>query len=118
MSKGRRIKERRKFLNISQTDLAKRIHISKQSLYKYENGIVTNIPSDVIEDLSMQLKCSPGYLMGWDKEPGEYYLDSSAQLINKYNRLNNEGRKQLIDYADFLLSKEEYKKDSQGQAIS
>ena len=47
MSKGRRIKERRKFLNISQTDLAKRIHISKQSLYKYENGIVTNIPSDV-----------------------------------------------------------------------
>lgn len=66
MTKGERIRTRRMRLCISQTDLANAVKISKQTLYKYENDIVTNIPSDVIEKLSYYLECSPAYIMGWD----------------------------------------------------
>ena len=48
MTKGQRIRTKRESLNMSATDLAKRVDISKQTLYKYENDIITNIPSDVI----------------------------------------------------------------------
>ena len=45
ISIGKRIKALRESLNISQIELAERIGVSKQNLYKYENGIITNIPS-------------------------------------------------------------------------
>ena len=51
MTKGERIKHRREQLGISQTELAECIGTSKQNLYKYENDIITNIPSDRVEAL-------------------------------------------------------------------
>ncbi|MCD7723519.1 MAG: XRE family transcriptional regulator [Clostridiales bacterium] len=65
MTIGNRIRRLRSAANISQVDLAKRVGVSKQTLYKYENDIVTNIPSDKIELLSHYLNCSPQFLMGW-----------------------------------------------------
>lgn len=65
MTIGQRIKDRRERLGLGQTELADRVGISKQTLYKYENGIITNIPSDKIEAISRVLNSSPGYLMGW-----------------------------------------------------
>lgn len=67
MTVGDRIKERREYLGISQIDLAKQIHVLKQTLYKYEMNIVTNIPSDKIEEMAKILKVSPAYLMGWEE---------------------------------------------------
>ena len=63
---GQRIKKRREELNISQTDLALMVDISKQTLYKYENDIITNIPSDKIQSISKALDVTPAYLMGWE----------------------------------------------------
>lgn len=63
---GERIKNRRQELGFSQVELAKKIGVSKQSLYKYENGIITNIPSDKIELLANVLRTTPGFLMGWE----------------------------------------------------
>ena len=63
---GERIKNRRQELGFSQVELAKKIGVSKQSLYKYENGIITNIPSDKIELLANALRTTPGFLMGWE----------------------------------------------------
>ena len=63
---GERIKKLREKRGISQTDLAIQIGESKQTLYKYETGRITNIPSDKIELIASALGCSPAYLMGWD----------------------------------------------------
>lgn len=51
----------------SRTDIAAKAGITKQTLYKYENSIVTNIPSDKIEKLALILNTSPAYLMGWEE---------------------------------------------------
>lgn len=68
MDAGKRIKELRIKCGLSQTELANKIDITKQLLYKYENGIITNIPSDKIELLAKELHSSPAYIMGWEKE--------------------------------------------------
>ena len=65
MTKGQRIKQLRESMNMTQTELAQKTNIRKQTLYKYENDIVTNIPSDVIERFSEIFGCSPAYIMGW-----------------------------------------------------
>ena len=65
---GERIKKLREEKGISQTDLAIKIGESKQTLYKYETGKITNIPSDKIELLADALGCSPAFLMGWEEK--------------------------------------------------
>lgn len=69
MKIGDRIKSLRNALNISQTELANRVGTTKQNIYKYENGIITNIPSDKVEQIAMILETTPAHLMGWDEEP-------------------------------------------------
>lgn len=86
MTKGERIKRKREELNISQTDLANQVGISKQTLYKYENDIVTNIPSDVIEKLAKKLECDPAYIMGWEDVVAEYDSRDVDRAIELYAR--------------------------------
>lgn len=68
MTIGERIKKARKNRNLSQVDLAKSVGITKQTLYKYETGIITNIPSDKIESIAQVLYTTPAYIMGWGNE--------------------------------------------------
>ena len=76
MTKGQRIRKMRTEKGLFQSDLAKLVGVSKQTLYKYERDIVSNIPSDVIEKLASALDCSPEFLMGWDVEwEGEPFND-------------------------------------------
>ena len=64
MNIGDRIKKiRTEKLRMSQVDLAKAIGVSKQTLYKYENNIVTNIPSDKIETIARLAGIAPAYLI-------------------------------------------------------
>lgn len=67
MTVGERIKELRIKLGMSQVDFADKINVSKQTLYKYENNIITNIPSDKIEATAKLGNVSPAYLMGWEQ---------------------------------------------------
>ena len=71
MSVGKRIKKLRSDLGMSQVDFAKAIGVSKQTLYKYENDLITNIPSDKIEAAAALCKVTPGFLMGWDEDADE-----------------------------------------------
>lgn len=69
MDKGKIIKLLREQKGFSQVELADKIGVSKQTLYKYEKGIVTNIPSDKIEALAKALGTTPEVLMGWAEPP-------------------------------------------------
>lgn len=90
MTVGMRIKKKREDCGISQTDLAKKIGVSKQSLYKYEMNIVTNIPSNVIEQIAVILHVSPCYLMGWEDK--EQKKDDVPQILQYYHQLNDIGK--------------------------
>ena len=66
MTKGERIKARREELGITQVALADMIGESKQTVYKYESGLVSNIPSDKVELIAKALRVQPEWIMGWD----------------------------------------------------
>lgn len=66
MDIGKRIKAKRLEHAYTLEDLAKKVGTSKQTIQRYECGIISNIPSDKIEALAKALKTSPAYLMGWD----------------------------------------------------
>ena len=68
MSKGDRLRQLREQIGMSQVEAAEKIGVSKQTLYKYEKDIVTNIPSDVIEKMAVIYSTTPAYLMGWSEQ--------------------------------------------------
>lgn len=67
MTIGERINTKRIDKAFSLTHFAEKVGISKQTLYKYEKGIVTNIPLDKIEAIAKALDTTPAYIMGWNE---------------------------------------------------
>ncbi len=65
MDIGLRIKRRRLEKGLSQDEVAEKINTTKQTIYKYETGIITNIPASKIESIANVLDTTPAYLMGW-----------------------------------------------------
>ena len=62
------LKARRAELDLTLEDVAKIVGVTRATIQKYENGIISNIPSDKIEALAKALKTTPSYLMGWDND--------------------------------------------------
>lgn len=113
MTVGERIKELRTALGLSQVDFADKINVSKQTLYKYENNIITNIPSDKIEAAARLGNVSPAYLMGWSKKQtilntfcGSGSIDHISQseraLLDLYHTLNSTGKKEAYKRVEEL----------------
>lgn len=67
MKIGERIKAFRISKGMTQTELADILQTTKQNVFKYENGIVTNIPSDRIEKMAEIFGVEPAELMGWSE---------------------------------------------------
>ena len=80
MTVGERLKQLREQLGMSQVDFATKINVSKQTLYKYENNIITNIPSDKIESAARICTVSPAYIMGWGNDLSPITSDTSSEL--------------------------------------
>ena len=62
---GKRIKELRRAKRMTLEELAETIGTSKQTINRYENGIISNIPSEKIVALAAALDTTPQALMGW-----------------------------------------------------
>lgn len=122
MTVGERIKALRLKVGMSQVEFAEKIDVSKQTLYKYENNIITNIPSDKIEAAAKVGGTSPAALMGWepirdvilyDSElpdgihvqiSGKEHQKDLMKRITAYMELLDANRKKADDYIDTLLS--------------
>lgn len=72
MSIGKRIKSTREALDYTQEHIAKRVGVAIQTIHKYENEIVTNIPLDKIQKIADVLEVTPAYLMGWEALPSKH----------------------------------------------
>lgn len=44
------------------------VGVSRQTIQKYESGVISNIPSDKVELLAKALDTTPSYLMGWEDQ--------------------------------------------------
>lgn len=65
---GRKIRELRKNKHMTLEELAAVLGTSKQTIHRYENGIISNIPHEKIALLAEALGTTPAALMGWSGE--------------------------------------------------
>ncbi len=63
-----KLRELRKNKKLSLGDLAEMVGTSRQTIHRYENGTISNIPPERIEGLAKALDTTPSELMGWNEE--------------------------------------------------
>ncbi|EOT28841.1 hypothetical protein C805_00362 [Eubacterium sp. 14-2] len=106
MTTGERIKSVRDKLQISQVDFADKINVSKQTLYKYENNIITNIPFAKIEAIALIGNVSPAYIMGWEETISG--KEKKLKIIHYYESLNDIGKYEAEKRVEELTHIEKY----------
>lgn len=117
---GERIKTAREAKGMSQEDLGKSFGATKQTVYKYETGIITNIPLDNLEKMAVALGVSSAYLAGWEnteeyralhriaedmyttKAPGRRAEDLSAEELEIVSILRRMSPEQLARELAYL----------------
>ena len=117
MGKGERLKQLRDRSGLSQVDAADKIGVSKQTLYKYEQDIITNIPSDVIERIAKVYNTTPSHIMGWDDNANVFpgiktdlsgidpkEIDDAIDLYERFENLSPEKQAAFLNYLMFLQS--------------
>ena len=95
---GRRISEIRTRRGLTQEQLGDAIGEKKQTIYKYERGIITNIPLSKIEKIAEVLDVPPAVLAGWDDAaPVEQIQDEKEDLIRELvDQLTPEAQRLVI----------------------
>ena len=69
MTIGEKIKSLRISAGLTQEELATAAGTTKQTIHKYETGIISNIPASKIKAMADKLKTTPAYIMGWSAAP-------------------------------------------------
>ena len=62
------LKKLRRERGLTLDDLARALDTSRQTIHRYENGVITNIPPEKVEILASALATTPSHLMGWGTE--------------------------------------------------
>ena len=61
-----RLKELRRERGITLEALATALGTTRQTIHRYENGVISNIPHERVAELAAALGVAPSELMGWD----------------------------------------------------
>lgn len=109
---GSRIKQAREQADITQEQLGKLCNTTKQTIFKYETGKVTNIPMDRIVAMAHFLRVDPCYIMGWEESECPRTSHRSIQsentlsqeesdLLHKYRALDDSGRGRVRNVLEY-----------------
>ncbi len=102
-----KIRELRKKKKLTLDEVAEAIGTSKQTIHRYENGVISNIPHDKIEKLAEILSVSPSILMGWEDSDAAV-TDSKPHASKKVKMIGSVSHGEPIydddEYVDFVNS--------------
>ena len=68
--KANRLKTIRRERGLTLQEVADALGTSKQTIHRYETGVIMNIPDEKIEALARVFGVSPSHLMGWEEMHG------------------------------------------------
>ena len=63
------LKRLRKEKNLTLEEIAEALGTSKQTIHRYERGIISNVPEKKVQALAALLGVTPAELMGWESTP-------------------------------------------------
>lgn len=92
MNIGERIKQRRLERGMTLEDVAKIVKVTRATIQKYENSVISTIPYEKIILLSEALMVSPAWLMGWSEpeKPPEELTPKQLALIEQIRHLTDQ----------------------------
>ena len=111
-----RIDEIMNYFNISQSELCRRTGLQKSALSNYLNGD-REPRQDQISIIADPFNINPAWLMGYDAPmfmnslSDKRLRDDEAELLLKYNQLNDSGKKYVKDTIDLAMMKADFLKD-------
>lgn len=82
MTLGDRIRFLRKQNKMTLDEVGKYLKVGRATVLRYENGIITNVPSDKIEAIARLFSVSPAYLMGWTDDDSKEHIFAPAVSPN------------------------------------
>ena len=94
MTINQRLKYLREQSGLTLDEVSKHVGVTKQTVQKYESGVVVSIPSDKIEILAKVYDVTPGFIMGWDDEQPSTPIADGFKTA--YDKLTPE-KQQLVD---------------------
>lgn len=108
MTVGEKIRACRESKQLTQTELGLACGVTKQTIFKYETGVVTNIPLDKLQCIASALGVSAAYLMGWgeaeeDKKAAPAMSEGVNKLIDVISQLTPENQRMLLAAAKGFL---------------
>ncbi|MCR5565990.1 MAG: helix-turn-helix domain-containing protein [Clostridiales bacterium] len=74
MTFGERLRKLRNEYGVTLEEVGEYIGVKRPTVFKYENGIITNIPSDKVEAIARMFSVSPAYLMGWTDDSSKEHI--------------------------------------------
>lgn len=84
MTIGERMRQRRKEIGLSADQVAERLGVDRTTLFRYERGAISKVPSDVLAKVAQILFTSPAYLMGLSVETDrQFNFDNIYQIDTK-----------------------------------
>lgn len=105
---GKRIREQRKANGLTLEDLAKAVGVSRQTIFRYENGTIENIPIIQLFSISKKLNVSTSFLLGLENEKEyEMFLDLKhkrgfLELLFILQGMDSQKVKQIAEIARIL----------------
>lgn len=88
MTFAERLRELRTEKKMSLNDIASYIDVQRATIYKYEHGIITNIPPEKVHKLAILFGVTRPYLMGWTDDRN---VNSEINLDMVAYKLRDEG---------------------------
>ena len=68
MAFGEILRQKRRASHLTMEALAAAVGTTRQTIYRYESGIILTPPYDKVEALAAALDCPPADLLGWSEE--------------------------------------------------
>ena len=115
MDISKKLKDRRKELNLTMLQVAQKTGVSEATISRWESGDIANMRRDKIVSLASALQVSPSFIMGWEDNKSrteEASLDEQLSkeefaLFGEVHDLTEEEKKRVLDFIKFTKSQRE-----------
>ena len=106
MDIGAKLKQRRLEVNVSVEELAKKLGVSKTTIYRYEKGEILKVPTEVLEKISKILNTNPAYFMGWSDTPTPVQNQTLQGIVATSKQLEQPRQEKVLNFANEQLEEQ------------
>ena len=104
MTIGKQIRKRRKELNMSVDELARKVGKDRSTIYRYENGDIGNMPLELLFPMVEALKMTPQELLSFFVLKSEWFAERmECFATTERDKFNDEETKIFYEVTKYFM---------------